>query len=207
MRGRGSFQPLEIRKGIKLVGLNISNRMKRNEQVAAKQETLGTFYCMPGLFFGTHLSHAHNSCSPGLAARGSSLPQTLWAHPSLVSALPFPGHRQLWWHSLLLPQLAPDQTCCAHTHPGQRVGFAHNLCAECPVAQFKHRGEYVSTISSFNAAGACWEIKALSWLSGWVKKDLAPTATLVSLHSLATWFGLISFFPASQLLATFPNCD
>ena len=164
--------------------------MKRNEQLAAKKEALGAFYFVPGLFFGTHLSHAHSSCFSDLVACGSLLPQTHWAHPSLVTARLFPGHNQLWWHfpSPLPAGSRPDPVS---VHVPRTGGGFHSwaLCRRCPVALFKHCSEYTSAIGSFNAASTCREIKALSWLPGWITKDLAPTAILVSLtlsHGKAT---------------------
>lgn len=161
MRGLGSFQPSEIKEGIKLVGLNISNWMKRNEQMAVKQEALGTFYPVPGLCFGTRLSRAHNSCSPGSAACGSSRshrhPQRI---PPWSQCVPSPSTASSGGISLLLSQLAADQTRCGHTYPGQGVVLL--IISVQTVSLFKHCGKHMSTTGSFNTAGACRGIKALS---------------------------------------------
>lgn len=179
--------------------------MKRNEQMAAKQEALGTFYCVPGLFFRTCLSRAHNSCSHGLAVHGSSLPQTPWACPSLVTEHRFPGHSQLQWHfPSPLPAGSWSDPLCAPAL-GAGGGFcSQSLCRQCPVALFKHCGEHMSKTGSFNAAGACWEIKALSWLSVWIKKDLAPTAILVS---LTLSHGKATSVPRRRLFPLLRNCS
>lgn len=152
-----------------------------NEQMAAKQEALGTFYCVPGLCFRTHLSCAHNSCSPGLAAvpprtptdtLSTSLPSHSvslpWAQPALV-AFPFSS---LSW-------LPISPTVCTCTG-GRGCFCSPSLCRRCSVVLFKHCEGHTSTTSSFNAASAHREIKALSCLTGWIKKDLAPTAILPS---------------------------
>lgn len=181
MRGHGSFQPSEIRKGIKLVGLNISNRMKRNEQMAAKQETLGTFYCMPGLFFGTHLSHAHNSCSPGLAARGSHshrhsehVPPWSQRFPSLGTGrsggIPFSSPSWL----LIRPAV--------HTRT-QGKGWVL-LIISVQSAQ----------LLNLNTVGSTWAQSAA----------LAPTATLVS---LTLSHGKATSIPCRRLFPLLRNCS
>lgn len=86
---------------------------------------------------------------------------------------------------LLFSQLAPDQIRCVCVHAGQSV-FAHNRCAG--GAQLL----YLSTMGNTQAQTSALPVlrnQGLSCLFEWVKKNLAPTAILISLtlsHGKAT---------------------
>lgn len=106
-----------------------------------------------------------DTLSTSLPSHSVSVPR---AQPALV-AFPF---SPLSW-------LPISPTVCTYTR-GRGCFCSSSLYRRCSVALFKHHEEHTSTTSSFNTASTCWEIKALSCLSGWIKKDLAPTAILSS---------------------------